>query len=820
MKHLLVLFTLIFLCSLQSNAQTSGLSGKVSSAGKPVEYATVFLKGTSHATTSDSLGMFLLSNLAAGIYTLEVTGVEFIKTEKLINIEEGSYLSLTVELAADKHLLEEVVITGVTKATLIRENPVAILSISAKAIEQSNESNIIDALVKNAPGLNAVKTGPNISKPFIRGLGYNRVLTLYDGVRQEGQQWGDEHGIEVDAYNMDKAEVIKGPASLMYGSDALAGVVSLMPFMPMERDSLLHGKFTSEYQSNNGLIGNGLRLNYSTKHFFTALSGSYRVAKNYTNPVDGRVYNTGFDEKNVTVLAGYRNDKGFSQVNVTLYDNLQGIPDGSRDSLTRQFTKQVYEGKQDTLSKRPFVSNSELNSYALSPLHQHIQHYRAYTRHDYVIGKGEINVLLAFQQNVRREYNHPTLPNQAGLFVRLNTVNYGVRYNFPSLANIETAIGVNGMWQDNKSKDATDFPIPDYSLFDAGAFLHLKWKHNNWTVGGGLRYDMRSVNWNHFHVKTNPANGFDDHVSGADTVNAYLQYPEFNKTFSGVSASLGFTYKLTDRISMKANIARGYRAPGITELSSNGLDPGAHIIYYGDRRFSPEFSLQEDLGVTGNFKNVYTSLSVFNNNIQNYIYLSQLTDANNNPLTDAQGNRTFKYKQASAQLYGLEAFVSVHPAQWKGFLLDNSFTCVYGYNRSPVFKSKGLNGEFLPFIPPLKLMSSLSQKFITGSKIFKSMTPKLDVEWNAAQGKYLALYQTETYTPGYTLLNIGVSAEIAYSKKHRFEIQAQVNNLLNEAYLSNLNRLKYFEYYNASPNGRSGIYNMGRNVCVKAILNF
>jgi iron complex outermembrane receptor protein len=412
------------------------------------------------------------------------------------------------------------------------------------------------------------------------------------------------------------------------------------------------------------------------------------------------------------------------------------------------------------------------------------------------------------------------LPQQPGLYVQLNTINYGLRYNFRELAHIETAIGVNGMWQRNKNEDATDFPIPDYSLFDAGVFVHLKWKKNNWTVGGGLRYDVRAVNWDHFHVKTNPANGFQDQVSGADTVNSYLQYPEFSKTFSGVSASLGLTYRINDRLSMKFNIARGYRAPGITELSSNGLDPGAHIIYYGNRRFGPEFSLQEDLGITGNFRGLSTSLSIFNNHIQNYIYLSQLTDANNEPLTDAQGNRTFQYQQSMAQLYGLEAFVSLHPENLKGLLWNNSFTCVYGYNRGSMYKGKGLQGEYLPFIPPVKWTSALSRKIKTGWLTFKSLTPKIEFEWNAAQNKYLALYHTETVTPGYSLLNIGLSVEIRYYKTKTLELQVQANNVLDEAYVSNLNRLKYFEYYNASPNGRSGIYNMGRNVCVKLIMGF
>src|SRR5205085_6438784 len=94
----------------------------------------------------------------------------------------------TATLLPIVNALNEVVVTGVTRGTLLRQNPVAILAISHKSIETTASSNIIDVLVKNAPGLNAVKTGPNISKPFIRGLGYNRVLTLYDGVRQEGQQ--------------------------------------------------------------------------------------------------------------------------------------------------------------------------------------------------------------------------------------------------------------------------------------------------------------------------------------------------------------------------------------------------------------------------------------------------------------------------------------------------------------------------------------------------------------------------------------------------------------------------------------------------------
>ena len=199
--------------------------------------------------------------------------------------------------------------------------------------------------------------------------------------------------------------------------------------------------------------------------------GSYRLAKNYVNNIDGRVYNTGFKENNLATTAGYTSAKGYSNFNATLYDNLQGIPDGSRDSATRKFTRQIYEGAMDNIVNRPIVLNTVLNSYTLSPLHQHIQHYRLYSNNHYQLGKGEIDVTLGFQQNIRREYNHPSAAQQAGLFVRLNTINYGARYAAPEFANLEITAGVNGMYQNNKTKDATDFPIPDYHLLDVGSFL-------------------------------------------------------------------------------------------------------------------------------------------------------------------------------------------------------------------------------------------------------------------------------------------------------------------------------------------------------------
>lgn len=817
MKNIITTCLFIALAGI-SQAQQRKITGSVidSETGKPLEFCTVLQEKSANGTFTDEYGNFEM-NLNSDHNPIRLTfqSIGYENQTFKVTSERDHY---SIRLQPDAYNLNEIVITGTTRATRIRENPIAITPVSAKQIETTVEGNMIDVLAKHVPGLNAVKTGPNISKPIIHGLGYNRVLTLYDGIRQEGQQYGDEHGIEIDEYNIARAEVIKGPASLLYGSDAIAGVISLFPFIPKNNDGKIHGKFSSEYHTNNNLAGNGLRLDYSDERFLFAINGSYRMAKNYRNPVDGRVYLTNYNVTNISALGGFKSDKGYTHLNLTLFDNHPGIPDGSRDSISRKFTKQILDDDDDMLN-RPVVSDKELNSYKIPDLSQHIRHHRAYLHSFYQAGDGDIDILLGLQQNVRKEFSHPEMPEQAGMYMRLNTLNYGFRYNAPQFGALETTIGINGMIQNNKNKDATDFPIPDYDLYDGGVYLYTKWKQYKWSISGGIRYDLQHVNWNDFYVGENQDTGFEQQ-SDANDPNANLQFEAFRKTYRGISGSMGATYQINNKISLKANIGRAYRAPNIPEIGSNGLDPGAHIIYLGNRTFKPEFSLQEDLGINLKFKDVSGELSLFNNHIQNFIFMSAVADAQGNPLLDAQGNRTYQYEQSKAQLYGGEFWFAVHPAAWKGFRWDNSMSVVYGYNRKADLKGTGTAGEYLPLIPPLTANSSISQKFDAPSKRISSLTPKIEAEYATTQNRYLGLNGTETETPAYTLLNLGLSAELNDWNNKNIQIIFQVNNLLNTAYQSHLNRLKYFEHYESAPNGRSGIYNMGRNIVVKAIMSF
>ncbi|GAA4205420.1 TonB-dependent receptor [Pedobacter jeongneungensis] len=789
----------------------------VTAQNEPVENITIKILGANRSAKSSISGNYQFNNLLTGNYDLIFTGIGY-QSKRIKVLLKGDTVIVNADLLSLSSNLNDVVITGVNRATQLRKSPVPIAVISRKSMDQNVNTNLIEAIVKGVPGVTAVTTGPNVSKPFIRGLGYNRVLTLYDGLRQEGQQWGDEHGIEVDEYGVTRVEVVKGPASLTYGSDALAGVINMIPYAPNFENGKLKGDFTANYQSNNGMLGSSIGLAYIKNDWKYTFRATGKTAHNYKNKIDGMVYGTAFREYNLSASARVDKTWGFSKTAITYYDNLMEIPDGSRDSLSRKFTRQVLDNGDD-IKNRPIVPENDLNSYSINPLHQHIQHYRFYNASQFKFGTSDLNVLIGAQQSVRREYNHPTVPSQAGLYVVLNTFNYDLKYNLPDFAGIESTIGVNGMYQGNRSKAATDFPIPDYDLFDIGAFYFAKKSMGKIDISGGIRLDRRNINWGNFYVGTDSQTGFGKQVSATDA-SGTLQFPSFNKNYYGLSGSLGFTYNISEKLLIKANIARGYRAPNITEIGSNGLDPGAHIVYLGNRTFKPEFNLQEDIGIIAYLKDADISMEVFNNNIQNYIYQSRLTDADGNPVVIVPGNLTYQYQQSKARLYGAEVSVNLHPTAMKWLSFNNSLAYIVGLNQNQDLLSQhGQAGKYLPFIPPLQFRTEIKATAQKQIGIFSQPYIKIDAAVFGDQNKFYALDNTETFTAGYTLINGGIGSTLKSKKgKMLCDIFIQADNIFNVAYQSNLNRLKYFEYYNQSPNGRSGIYNMGRNFSFKIIV--
>ncbi|MBO2010185.1 TonB-dependent receptor [Hymenobacter negativus] len=802
-------------------AQVVTISGSVrDTRQQAVPFASVAVPGTALGVTADADGHFSLPGVPANaVLRLQASAVGFAPVVK--NVEPVAGLRVDFTLMAATAALTEVVVTGVGRATEIRRSPVPIAALSKREMQLNANTNAIDAAVRGVPGLSAVTTGPNISKPFIRGLGYNRVLTMYNGLRQEGQQWGDEHGLEVDNYDIDRVEVVKGPASLLYGSDAVAGVVNLLPALPSGPDGQLRGEALAEYQSVNGLFGNSLGLNYQKNGFQTSLRASYRLAHDYRNAVDGLVYNTGFRELTVTGMVGVQKNWGSAHFYLTAYDDHQGIPDGSRDSLSRRFTRQVGEGPADDIKNRPLVTDRELQSYQISSLRQHIQHYRLFNRSTFHLGEGELRLLLGVQQNHRQEFNHPTAPSQPGLDLRLTTYSYDARYLLPAWHGLEITVGGNGMTQVNRHQDATDFPIPAYTLADLGGFGVVKKAFGALEITGGLRYDTRVVRWADFYVAPNPATGFSG-AAGAGTVGSELPFPSFRNTYQGVSASLGGSYALGPRLTLRANVARGYRAPNIPEIGSNGLDPGAHIVYLGNRDFQPEFSLQEDVGVLWQSPNWEASAEIFHNYVQNFIYQARLFDAVGQPVELVPGNATYQYQQAAARLYGLEISVNIHPAALPWLSWRSGAALVRGLNENAqLLERLGAAARYLPLIPPPQARTELRLTAPVHASRLADTYFRIGLDGVARQNQFYAVDGAETATAGYVLLSLGAGTTFrTRAGRDAVQVFLQADNVLNTSYQAHLNRLKYFEYYTASSNGRSGIYNPGRNVGVKVVVPF
>ncbi|OJW12811.1 TonB-dependent receptor [Mucilaginibacter sp. 44-25] len=789
------------------------LTGKITDAktGEVIVGAVIRIPDLKIATSSDKDGLFAFNNLPKGIYLIQVSSLGYRAIAESVDLSRTGNLNFKLEASAVE--VNEVVITGVSKATEIKRNPVPMIAISKSYLDQRAASNNVIDEIANLPGVSAVTTGPNISKPFIHGLGYNRVVTLQDGIRQEGQQWGDEHGIEVDQNSIDRVEIIKGPASLTYGSDAIGGVVNLLTPQPVAEGSI-KGAVTNSYGTNNGLWNNSLNLFGNNKGLVWGTILSSKEAKDYQNPHDGRVYATGFKEKDAHVMMGVNKSWGYSYFHATLFDDKQDIPDGSRDSLTRKFTKQNSEDPLD----RSIVSDKELNSYNIPVLHQRVQLYRIYNNSNFVIGPGNLIVNLGYQYSHRREYTHPQNGDIPGLNLQLNSYTYDVKYNYPLGNGYDATVGVNGMYQNNSlGGNSTDFPIPAYHQFDIGPFLVARKTFGKLDIAGGIRYDSRSFTGQAAYIDTTRAY-FPSLYTGANpstTANVAQQFPALSKTFSGATGSFGATYNFSKAVAVKANIARGFRAPSIAELSANGPDPGSQIYHIGNSNFKPEFSLQEDFGAFLTLPYVSASLELYNNRISNYIFQQQELNADGSPVI-TQGYNTFTYVQTKAKIQGGEFSLDIHPVSWLHFA--NALTLTYGQNLGnggPVADSL----KYLPFIPPLHTHSELRGNFARGYKSFRNLFAFVGYDHYNAQNRFFSAYGTETYTAGYNLLSAGLGGSIFNSKgRNVLSLFIEGTNLANVSYQSNMSRLKYFDNATVPAGVQPGIFNMGRNISFKLVI--
>lgn len=816
MKFHFILFIILLISSSAARSQSS-LAGKITDkvSGHPLAYATVSILDLHALSTADSVGNYFFDKIPAASYQVQVNALGYKTFSGLVTVQGATVVNFELDESATE--LDEIVVTGSSKAMEIKKSPLSLVSINRNYLTTTLSTNIIDAISK-VPGVNAVTTGPNVSKPVIRGLGFTRILTLYDGMRQEGQQWGDEHGIEMDNYAFDRIEVIKGPASLLYGSDAIAGVINLIPNQP-SAENKISGNVTTEYQSNNGMMGGSVFLSNHQREWEWGARLSQRLAKDFQNAVDGRVYGTAFRETDASGFVGIHKKWGLSHLRFSLFDNQQEIPDGSRDSLTRRFTKQITEA--DTY--RPVVTNSELNSYDISVLHQRVQHYRAYLKNSFYFSNSRLDLNVGYQRSIRREYSHPEAPyqNLPGLYLQLNTLTYDAKYFLPEFKRWETVAGVNGMIQQNDVTQGTEFVIPSYHQVDVGSFVTVKREVGKWNIAGGVRSDVRSFSNDQLFTLPDPVSGFDRAVPST-TPGADQPFQSYRTTFSGLTGSVGFTYLPTDAWAIKLNVSRGYRAPNISEISANGVHPGTNLYQIGNSQFKPEFSNQVDVGASFTSRSVTASASFFVNQIEHYIYNQRLLSKAGKDSVRQSGSifyPAYQFQQGRVVLYGLEANIDIHVI--KPLHLDQSVALIYGDNYSFSGTQRTAATKYVPFMPPLRYIAELKYEWDKPKRLFDKPFVSVQVQYTAAQRRVFTYDNTETATAGYTLLNVSVGSGLKNKAgKSIFNVYVLANNVFDVAYQNHLSRLKYFEQYTASPTGHLGIYNMGRNIGIKLVKNF
>ena len=730
------IITLFIGFSALLNAQNSITGTITDSNNKPVEGVEISTTETHSETTTDENGKYILTNLPSGNSSIVFSSPGSKTTTKTIKIEQKeTILNITLEEEI-VHMDEVIVSTPFHK--LQSQNVMKVEQESVKSMQQKGSATLIEGLAK-IPGVSQISTGTSIGKPVIRGLSGNRVLVYSQGVRLENQQFGEEHGLGLNDAGVESVEVIKGPASLLYGSDALGGVLYFNP-EKFAKANTFKGDFNQKLFSNTLGSNSSLGLKTSTENWKYLIRGSYNTHSDYQMSDGKRVTNTRYNETDFKSGIAYGNSK-FSSVLRYNFNKLDlGIPEnGIADQST---------------NKKPEFPKQGVFNHILS-LHNH-----------FYLKNSALDADFGYITNDRSEFEDS---NVAVLHMKLKTLNYDLKYHLPKINKIEAIIGTQGMYQTNKNSGEEQL-IPNAVTNDFGIFgtANYEWKTN--VIQAGLRFDTRNV--------SSEQNG----ILGEE---GYFE--AINKTFTSPNASLGYKTNLNKRLTLRLNVASGFRAPNLAELTSNGVHEGSNRYEIGNSNLENEQNLQTDLNLE--YKNSHFEFFAngFYNHINNYIFISPTGET-------IDGNNVYNYIQDNAKLYGGEFGLHFHPHPIDWLHFESSFETVIGQKQ---------NSDYLPLIPANKWNNSIRTQF----NIKKWLTDgfaSINMESTFNQKK---VSDFETKTNDYTLVNLGFGGKVKLGKTF-FDLNLNANNLFDKTYVSHLSRLK-----------NDGIPNIGRNVILGVSFN-
>jgi len=790
MKNILIV-ALLFISNAigATTLQDVLLSGKITDkqTGKTLSGATVFFSDLKLGTVTNKEGEYKIS-IPQGSHVVEVSYMGYATQVQTITIQDAT----TINFNMNSTVVEagDVMVTSFLRATSSRRTPTPVTIIKKEELFRGVSSNLIDALSK-VPGVSQVATGPAISKPIIRGLGYNRVMVMHDGIRQEGQQWGDEHGVEIDEYNVQRTEILKVPASLIYGSEALAGVINIISNAPVA-EGVTKGNVFTNYQSNNGLFGRHIDFASNKKGLFWGVNTSMKDAGDYHNKYDGDVFNSRFNERSGSAYIGVDRKWGSTQFTYSnFYQNL-GIVEGERDE-TGAFIQ---------------TGGSTGRSMPAIPM-QKVQHTKYTLDNTIKLGADRLKAIVGIQRNQRMEFGNEDNLKERELYFDLQTINYSLQYLVAEKNNWKNTYGINGMQQTNTNR-GLEALIPDYKTFEIGAFHYTQYRTAKTQWSGGFRVDQKQMSF------IDPASDPNRCPDGMMCIALYRPPVETKKTFTNISGAIGVAHDLNESTTIKFNLARGFRAPNLAELSSYGAHEGTNRFEYGNSALRSEKSLQLDAAIEWSNAHLSIAGNVFYNNVRDYIYYQKLIGKNGADSIIHQVNEdgsvdhlyAFAFKQSNAHLYGAELNVDIHPHPLDWLHVENSISLIKAEFDQPIDGSKNLPG-----IPSARWLTEVRFDLFKGASQIKNSSLSIQVDNNFAQNHAFTGYNTETNTPAYHLINMGYSTNIMRKQKVLFQVSLIAQNLTDVAYQNHLSRLKYTAENMST--GRMGVFNMGRNFSIK-----
>jgi len=706
------------------------LSGTVTNtANQPLKGVSVYAPELHQGTTTDENGKYILANLPNRSLKVSFVFVGFSNQNKTIEkLQKENTLDVILEETIFQ--MDEVIVSTAFNK-IQSQNVMKVEHESIKSLQQKGTATLIEGLA-TIPGVSQVSTGTSIGKPVIRGLSGNRVLVYSQGVRLENQQFGDEHGLGLNDSGVESVEVIKGPASLLYGSDALGGVLYFNPEKFADANTF-KANFSQKLFSNTLGSNSSLGLKTSTENWKFLARGSYNTHSDYRISGGDRVTNTRYNETDFKTGIGYSNFS-FSTVFRYNYNKLDlGIPE---DGIAAQ------SSSKNTGFPRQGVFNHLLSLNSIIYLKN-----------------SKLDIDLGYVANDRSEFEDSDI---AGLQMKLKTFNYDAKYHFPKMGKLESIVGIQGMYQTNTNL-GDEYLIPDAITNDFGVFgtVNYEWKTN--VLQAGLRFDNRQVTT-------------DEHGN----VGEEGYFKPIDRSFDSFNASVGYKTNLAADLTFRLNLASGFRAPNLAELTSNGVHEGTNRYEIGNGDLKTEQNVQTDLNLEYKTDHFEFFVNGFYNHINNYIYTSPAG-------TVLDNNDVFNYIQDNAKLYGGEIGMHFHPHPLDWLHYESSFETVTG---------KKQDGDYLPLIPANNWNNTFKGEFKIKNWLedgFATFNVSSTFNQNNVSG-------FETKSNGYTLINLGLGGTVKLGKTV-FDVNLNGNNLFDKRYIAHLSRLK-----------NDGIPNIGRNI--------